>query len=82
MVADNAVYYNYSDKIRVPSVGFGWYVHNMLTNQYRVNSQVMERFYNVYSPTVSKRYYPGYITLDYDLKRMDVKFYDEPERIT
>lgn len=82
MVADNATYYSYSDKIRVPPAGFGWYVHTTLTNQYRVNSQVMERFYDVYSPAVGKRYYPGRITLDYDLKRMDVTFYDEPERIT
>ena len=82
MVADNATYYNYSDKISVPPVGFGWYMYNMSTNYYYFNQLVMERFYNKYSPTLHKRYYPGHIKLDFNRKSATINFYDEPERIT
>lgn len=75
-----ANYYIYSDKISVPNPTMGYSLHDFSTNYYRISEKVMESFFKDYHPQPGVPYYPGDIMLDFEQRKMFVKFFTDIER--
>lgn len=75
-----ANYYIYSDKIRVPNPTMGYYLYDFSTNYYRISEKVMESFFKDYHPQPGVPYYPGGIMLDFEQRKMFVKFFTDIDR--
>lgn len=75
-----ANYYIYSDKISVPNPTMGYSLHDFSTNYYRITEKVMKSFFKDYHPQPGVPYYPGDIMLDFEQRKMTVKFFTDIDR--